>query len=179
MMRLILIGIAAGVTAACENATAPTESNNVSLLPNASVVSVTDRFSTQASLSNPLVVEGSPVTYGVNFGFGFSSISQVEYDFTFVHDLLDPGECLFFRGGFCNPGATAQASRLLTIPCSGDPGTCNLFRDGADTRQLTAGTVFGSGPASVRIRSLRVTVQGIRAECVRPGGTPHGHCGAP
>ena len=100
-------------------------------------------FTVNAVLSNDLVEAGSPVTYTVDFGVGFRSISEVDYFFTFGSDALDPGECLDFAntdvptgfgGGFCNVGTTPQPSRLLTILCP--IAQCDPFRDGVSAGEI-------------------------------------------
>ena len=123
-------------------------------------IAVAGSFSAQAVLSNELVVEGSPITYSVDLGRGFSAISAVEFHFIFGTDALDPEECLEWRGGFCNPLAVPQTSRTLRFEFSGDPATCDLFRDGVDSRQIIAERFTGSGVVSVRITSLVIEVQG-------------------
>ena len=163
MRQLALVGLMALATAACQDATAPRDAVSLRRGLTANLGGSGGSFSTNAVLSSDLVVEGSPITYLVDFGFGFSSISEVDYDFTFGDDPLDFGECLTFGAGFCNPGTTPQTSRLLTILCSGDPGTCDAFRDGVNAGEVAASRFAGSGVASVRITSLTVTVQGTVA----------------
>jgi alpha-tubulin suppressor-like RCC1 family protein len=50
----------------------------------------------------------------------------------------------------------------LTIECAGDPGTCDSFRDGVDSRQISATRFSSSGAVSVRIATLVITVEGTR-----------------
>lgn len=156
---LAIAGLTALAAGACADATGPQDAASFS----PDVVALATSSSTTAVLSNALVVEGSPITYSVNFGFAFSDITQVDYFFTFGNDALDAGECLIFRGGFCNPGPAPQTSRLLTIPCVNDPAECDLLRDGVDTRQVTAERWFGAGLVSVEIAALSITVHGTIA----------------
>ncbi len=166
MGRLALLGLATLVAAACEHAAGPKDTPSLGRGLTADLATLGSSFSVTAVLSNDLVEVGSPVTYTVDFGVGFRSISEVDFFFTFGNDPLDPGECLDFAntdfptgfgGGFCNPGTTPQPSRLLVISCP--IAQCDSFRDGTSAGQLVAST-FPAGPASVTITSLTVTVLG-------------------
>jgi hypothetical protein len=163
MKRLFVWGITSLAIAACDYAAAPEAI--VGTGPALAVVgaTITGSYSTSAVLDGNLVVEGSPVTATIDFGFGFSTISQVDFFFTFGANALDPGECLFWTAGFCNVGSGPQTSRLLTIDCTGDPASCDLFRDGAATLQLTIDNTSAPGTGSIEVSSLVVTVHGSRA----------------
>jgi len=160
MRRLAIVGLAALVAAACQDVTAPDDTAPANSGLTAELRTLTGSFSANAVLSADPVVQGSPITYGVDFRRQFSSISQVDFFFTFGNDPLDSGECLIFGPGFCNPGSTPQTSRLLTIPCSGDPVTCAGFSGGVNSGQIQADRFTGSGAVSVGIASLTVTVHG-------------------
>jgi hypothetical protein len=160
MRHTAVVGLVSLLTVACQDATAPHDAPRIS----PDLGTLAGSFNASAVFGSDSVVEGTPVQYTVDFGVAFSSISEVDYFFTFGSDPLDAQECLFFRVGFCNPGPAPQFSRLLSIPCANDPGECDLFRDGVDTRQLTAGWWLpGAGPASVKITSLAITIQGTVA----------------
>jgi len=167
MRRLAILGLAILLAAACEDAAGPKNTVSLARGVTATLGALTSStFSVNAVLSNDLVEAGSPVTYTVDFGVGFRSISQVDYFFAFGSDALDPGECVDFAntdvptgfgGGFCNGGTTPQPSRLLTILCP--IAQCDPFRDGVSAGEIIAST-FPAGPVSVRITSLTVTVFG-------------------
>jgi hypothetical protein len=162
MKRLFVWGIASLAIAACDHATPEAI---VGTSPALAVVRATiaGSYSTSAVWDGNLVVEGSPVTATIDFGFGFSTVSQVDFFFTFGADALDPGECFVWTAGFCNVGSGPQASRLLTIDCTGDPASCDLFRDGVATLQLTIDNTSAPGTGSIEVSSLVVTVHGSRA----------------
>ena len=163
MLRLALVALALLVVGCEETSGPPTTA--LGPRPSADLTSGSGSFSAPASLGGDLVAAGSPVNYSASFGMTFSAISEVDYAFTFGADPLDSGECITFTTedatvsgfGFCNPGPTAQSSRLLTIPCSGNPGVCNLFLDGSTSGQLIAST-FPAGPVSVNVTALTITV---------------------
>ena len=148
-------GVATGVGGGTATITATSEGRS-----GHATIAVPSSFHAQAVLSNDLVVDGSPITYSVDFGMAFSAITEIWYSFTFGDDALDMDECLEWRGGFCNPDPAPQTTRTMIIPCVNDPELCDLFRDGVDSRQIVASRNQGSGAASVRITSLSMAVFG-------------------
>ena len=167
MRHFSVLGLAALLGAACENAAGPKDTFSLGRGLTADVVMVDGNLNSNAVLSNDLVVTGSPISYGVDFGTSFSAISEFDYFFTFGDDPLDAGECLEFTielptgagAGVCNVGTTPQTSRLLTFPCPLFPAECNLFLDGLSSGEIFA-TTFPASAASVRIASLTVTLLG-------------------
>ena len=154
---------------ACKDAVGPKDTASLRGELTADVRTLDAGFNTNAVLNNDLVVEGSPITYVVDFAVGFGSISEVDFLFTFGNDPLDPGECLEFTGefiggfGVCNSGTTPQTSKPLNFPCSLFSDLCDGYHDGVSTGQMTASRFAGSGSASVRITSATVTVHGTVA----------------
>jgi hypothetical protein len=57
-------------------------------------VAAADTASAPARLSQTVVTVGDPALAKVNVRAKFSSVDTVCFDFTFVNDLLDPGEIL-------------------------------------------------------------------------------------
>lgn len=170
-----LAGLVALFAIACEDAAAPANDSSARRPLTSDFVSQTTNFDGNAVLSGAQVASGSPVTYTVDFGTAFSSVSEVDYYFVFGDDALDPGECLEFSmelttgpgGGFCNVGATPQTARLLTFPCPSFSINCDLVRDGLTSGQLTASTITG-GTGSFKITSLTVTVLGAAQALLAP-----------
>ena len=126
-------------------------------------------FTADAVLSGNLISTGNPITYTVDFGRRFSSISRVSYFFVFGDDPLDLNDCLYIYpreasdgiGGFCNPNATAQTSRQLDFPCATHAYGCDPFRDGVSGGEFAVLSGLVAGPeVSLSLRSLTVTIEG-------------------
>ena len=127
-----------------------------------------DTSSAPAKLSQKVVTVGDSALAKVNVHAKFSSVDSVCFDFTFVNDLLDPGEFLRITplklfpslGGFGiqNVGSTPQAERTVCVDSSGNPDVTALFTDG---RENDLEIAMESG--SVQIASLVVTVTGTPA----------------
>lgn len=183
MTRSVLWVTAVLLMVACEDATGP---NNTAPLPSPSPVtaSAAASFSTDVVLSGNLVTTANPITYTVDFGRRFSSISRVSYFFTFGTDPLAGNDCLYIfpsdvpsgLGGFCNPSATAQTSRQLDFPCTTHPHGCDHFRDGVSGGEFTVQSgLVGGPPVSVSLRSVTITIYGEAALTVsidiKPGSS--------
>ena len=118
-----------------------------------------------ARLSSGVVAPGHPVTARINLHERMTSVDNVCLTFTFVNDLLDPGETVVITPlqlfpslggfGFENPGPSAQAQRTICITTADQPDIAALFADGKDNR-LQIGMTSGS----VEIASLVITVTG-------------------
>ena len=132
-------------------------------------VAAADTVSAPARLSHTVVTVGDPALAKVNVHAKFSSVDRVCFDFTFVNDLLDPGEFLRITPlqlfpsltgpGFENVGSTPMAERTLCLDSAFGYSNVNaLFADGKD-KDLEIGMQVGS----VEIASLVVTVTGTPA----------------
>jgi hypothetical protein len=108
----------------------------------------------------------TPISYTIDFGFGFTQIDTVTYAFTFDYDPLDPGECIYIENlkmsPFCNTGDTPQTFRELISPYAPD---IERFKDGAESGQLCgdplcSGSRIGNPSYAIRITSLVITVTG-------------------
>jgi len=155
-----------------------------------SSVEATPRYPTagmfvhNAVLSSDLVSTGSPVTYTVDFGAAFGSISEIEYYFVFGDDPLDFGECLFFDGGFqdrltsaigfCNGETSSQTGRAMTLDCLNRPSGCTAFRDGTDSGGIWA-EKQAADYVSVRVVSLTVILHGAILAPEKPPAGGRGH----
>src|SRR4051812_12543165 len=95
MTRPVLWMTAALLVVACEDATGPDHTAPVPS-PSPVMASADGSLSTDAVLSGNLVTTGNPITYTVDFGRRFSSISRVVFLFQFGDDPLDSNECLLF-----------------------------------------------------------------------------------
>jgi hypothetical protein len=180
--RFVFCVTAALLLVACEDATGPSETDPVPA-PGL-VASTTGSFSTNVVLSGNLATTGNPITYTVDFGRRFSSISRVSYSFIFGDDPLDLHDCMYIfpsdvpsgLGGFCNPNATAQTSRQFDFPCTTHSEGCDHFRDGVSGGEFTVESGLVGGPrVSVSLRSVTITIDGEAAPAVsidiRPGSS--------
>lgn len=128
-----------------------------------------DVLSRNAVLSGDLATEATPVTYAVDFGVRFDSVSDVYYFLVFGEDLLDPGECWEVTayagdpgGGGCNFTPAPQTSWGRWWSYRYNPEVCNAFLDGVSGGQIIAlidepvPGLFGA----VNVASLTVTIYG-------------------
>jgi hypothetical protein len=116
-------------------------------------------------LSQTVITVGDPATGRVNVHARFSSVQTVCFQFTFVNDLLDPGETLRITPldalpstngpGFQNVGTTSQTQRVLCLDSAFQPDLVALFADGKE-RNIELSMQTGS----VEISSVTVTVTG-------------------
>ena len=123
--------------------------------------------SASAKLSHNMIGPGSPALARVNVHQRFSSVDSVCFYFTFVNDLIDPGENLSITPlqlypslsgfGFINIGLTPEAERALCV-VGNYPDVLALFLDGKD-KDLEIGMPIGSA----EISSLSITVTGTPA----------------
>jgi hypothetical protein len=152
--------------------------------PSPVVASAAGRFTTDVVLSGNLATTANPITYTVDFGRRFGSISRVSYFFTFGTDPLDRNDCLYIfpsdfpsgLGGFCNPNASAQTSRQLDFPCTTHPHGCDHFRDGMSGGEfIVQSGLVGGPPVSVSLSSVTITIYGEAALTVsidiKPGSS--------
>ena len=116
-------------------------------------------------LSQTVIAAGDPATGRVNVHARFSSVDSVCFQFTFVNDLLDPGELLRITPlgalppesgpGFQNVGSTSQTQRLLCLQSAFQPELVALFADGKER-----GVELSTDAGSVEISSVTVSVTG-------------------
>jgi hypothetical protein len=120
-------------------------------------------------LSQPVVDVGDTALARVNTHAKFTSVDTVCFDFTFVNDLLDPGETvviaplrllpLMTGPGFSNPGTSSQATRTLCLDSASGYANVNAqFMDGKE-KDLEIATRAGS----VKIASIVVRITGTAA----------------
>jgi PEP-CTERM motif-containing protein len=115
-----------------------------------------DIISVDAVLSQSQLSPTEPITFSVDFGTQFASLSSISWDSFFIGDLFDPGEVIFFSniGGFKNIGNTSVSSRVLT---STDPFTLNQFLNGQFT-----GTIFAqTSTTTVTFERITFVADGV------------------
>jgi hypothetical protein len=116
-------------------------------------------------LSQTVITVGDPATGSVNVHARFSSVDSVCFQFTFVNDLLDPGDLLRITPldalppesgpGFQNGGSTSQTQRLLCLTSAFQPELVALFADGKERRVELSMDI-----GSVEMSSVTVSVTG-------------------
>ena len=119
-----------------------------------------DSFTAPASLSDTHVSVGHPVLAMVNFGGPFASITRVCFRFTFIGDLLDPGDHMTVEPvtvgngpGFENGGSGPESARSICVI----PPDINIppFLDGMEQIELRMEA------GSVTIGSMNVDIDGV------------------
>src|SRR5256885_327290 len=88
-----------------------------------------DTASSEARLSQTVIASGDPVLARANLHQRFLSVEIVCFEFTFVNDLLDPGELLRITPlqlypslngfGFEDVGPAPQSARTVCVTSSG------------------------------------------------------------
>jgi hypothetical protein len=116
-------------------------------------------------LSQTAIAVGEPAYSRVNVHARFSSVDSVCFQFTFVNDLLDPGELLRITPldalpaesgpGFQNVGTASLTQRQLCLQSAFQPDLVALFADGKE-----GGIELSMDSGSVEISSVTVTVTG-------------------